>query len=77
MCQLNPHWVGYLRWRVITHEVDSFGPDHSPHVHIVTHVDGTTDFIAGGPNQLQKHTDLFWQQLCDYDHSLILSINTP
>ena len=46
-----------IRWRVVADQIDSFSPDHAPHVHVVTHVDGTADTIAGCPNQLKMtHT---------------------
>ena len=43
-----------LRWRVVADQIDSFGPDHSPYVHVVTHIDGTADPITGCPHQLKN-----------------------
>lgn len=47
-----------VRWRVVADQVDSFSPDHSPHVHVVTHIDGTANAIASRPHQLkiEMHT---------------------
>lgn len=46
----------YLLWWIIADKVNSFGPNLSPHVHVVAHVDGAADPTAGGPNQLQQIT---------------------
>lgn len=45
----------FLRRRVVADQVHSFGPDHAPDVHVVTHIDGTANFIACGPNQLKTN----------------------
>lgn len=46
-----------LRWGVVADQIDSFGPDHSPNIHVVAHIDGTADTITSGPHQLkEKHT---------------------
>lgn len=45
-----------IRWWVVAHQIDGFGPDHPPHIHVVTHVDGTANTIAGRPHQLRKES---------------------
>lgn len=47
-----------LRWRVVADQVDGFSPDHSPHVHVVTHIDGAADTIACRPHQLKIETHI-------------------
>lgn len=55
-----------LRWWVVADQIDSFCPDHSPHVHVVTHVDGAANTIACGPHQLDnerhKHSKRVWRK---------------
>lgn len=41
------------RW-VVAHQIDGFGPNHPPHVHVVTHIDGTANTVAGGPDHLRE-----------------------
>lgn len=41
-------------WWVVADKIDSFGPDLSPHIHVVAHVDSTADPTAGSPDQLQN-----------------------
>ncbi len=47
-----------VRWRVVADQINSFSPDHSPHVHVVTHIDGTANTVASRPHQLkiEMHT---------------------
>lgn len=45
-----------VRWRVVADQIDRFGPDHPPHVHVVTHIDGTANTIASRPHQLKIET---------------------
>lgn len=47
----------HLLWWVVADKIDSFGPNLSPHIHVVTQVDGTANPAAGCPDQLQKE----WQ----------------
>lgn len=43
-----------LLWWIVADKIDSFGPNLSPYIHVVTQVDGTANPTTGGPNQLQK-----------------------
>lgn len=52
-----------IRWWVVAHQIDGFGPDHPPHIHVVTHVDGTANTIAGRPHQLRKESKVNKHQI--------------
>lgn len=43
-----------LLWWIVADKINSFGPYLSPHIHVVTQVDGAANPTASGPNQLQK-----------------------
>lgn len=41
-----------LLWWIVADKIDGFGPNLSPHIHVVTQVDGTANPTACGPYQL-------------------------
>lgn len=44
-----------LLWWIVADKIDGFGPNLSPHIHVVTQINSTANATAGGPDQLQKN----------------------